>query len=58
LSYFLRDLHIIPQATAVLFCDNKSALHLAANPVFYFMSVTNTLKLIVMWLEKMFMMVL
>ena len=35
LSYLLRDLHIVPQATAVLFCDNKSALHLAVNPVFH-----------------------
>jgi len=26
LSYLLRDLHIVPQATAVLFCDNKFAL--------------------------------
>jgi len=35
LSYLLRDLHIAPQATVILFCDNKSALHLAANPVFH-----------------------
>jgi len=35
LSYLLCDLHIIPQATAVLFSDNKSALHLDVNPVFH-----------------------
>jgi len=31
----LHDLHIVPQATTILFCDNKSALHLAVNPVFH-----------------------
>ena len=31
----LCDLYIVPKATVVLFCDNKSALHLAANPVFH-----------------------
>jgi len=35
LSYLLRDLHIVPQAIVVLFCDNKYALHLAANPMFH-----------------------
>jgi len=34
LSYLLRDLHIASQAT-VLFCNNKSTLHLAVNPVFH-----------------------
>jgi len=35
LSYLLRDLHIVSQDTAILFCDNKSALHLAINPEFH-----------------------
>jgi len=35
LSYLLRDLHIVSQATVVLFCDKKSALHLAVNLVFH-----------------------
>jgi len=35
LSYLLRDLYIVPQATTILFCDNKSALHLTVNPVFH-----------------------
>ena len=35
LTYLLRDLHIVPQATTILFCDNKYALHLAVNPVFH-----------------------
>jgi len=34
-SYLLCDLHIAPQATTVRFCDNKFALHLAANHVFH-----------------------
>ena len=55
LSYLFRDLHIIPQATTVLFCVNKSALHLAVN--LCFMSVANILKSIAMWLEKRFVMV-
>ena len=29
------DLYIVPQAIAVLFCDNKSTLHLAVNPMFH-----------------------
>jgi len=35
LSYLLRDLHINPQATTILFCDNKFVLHLTVNPVFH-----------------------
>lgn len=35
LQQLLRDLHITPTACAKLFCDNKSALHIAMNPVFH-----------------------
>jgi len=55
LSYLLHDLHIVPQATAILFCDNKSALHLAANTVFHERS--KHIEIHAMWLEKRFVMV-
>ncbi|KAK2459095.1 putative mitochondrial protein [Trifolium repens] len=35
LLYLLRDLCITLPKTPVLFCDNQSALHIAANPVFH-----------------------
>ncbi|WVZ14716.1 hypothetical protein V8G54_012282 [Vigna mungo] len=35
LTFLLKDLHVTFQQPAVLFCDNKSALHIAANPVFH-----------------------
>lgn len=35
LSAFLKDLHAPLLSPAVLFCDNKSAIHIAANPVFH-----------------------
>ena len=35
LSYLLRDLRIPLSKTPVLYCDNHSALHIAANPVFH-----------------------
>ena len=35
LTYLLQDLPIPFHAPALLYCDNKSALHLAANPVFH-----------------------
>ena len=35
LQQLLRDLHITATCTAKLFCDNKSALHLATNRVFH-----------------------
>lgn len=35
LQRLLKDLHFMPSSTAKLFCDNKSALHIGINPVFY-----------------------
>jgi hypothetical protein len=35
LLYLLRDLHVQCTKLPVLFCDNQSALHIAANPVFH-----------------------
>lgn len=35
LLYLLRDLHVKSSKPPVLFCDNQSALHIAANPVFH-----------------------
>ncbi|KAL9281348.1 putative RNA-directed DNA polymerase [Arabidopsis thaliana] len=34
-SYMLKDLHIKVETKAKLFCDNKSAMHIANNPVFH-----------------------
>ncbi|KOM45908.1 hypothetical protein LR48_Vigan06g121400 [Vigna angularis] len=33
--YLLKDLHIFPSQISLLYCDNNSALHIAANPVFH-----------------------
>ena len=35
LRYLLRDLGILHCEPATLYCDNKAALHIAANPVFH-----------------------
>ncbi|KAM2462030.1 hypothetical protein PS1_012938 [Malus domestica] len=35
LRYLLKDLGILHQRPALLHCDNKAALHIAANPVFH-----------------------
>ncbi|PRQ18578.1 putative RNA-directed DNA polymerase [Rosa chinensis] len=35
LRYLLQDLGILHQETTLLYCDNKAALHIAANPVFH-----------------------
>jgi hypothetical protein len=35
LLYLLQDLHIQTTKLPVLYCDNQSALHIAANPVFH-----------------------
>lgn len=35
LLYLLNDLHITCSKPPVLYCDNQSALHIAANPVFH-----------------------
>lgn len=34
----LKNSHINLSSLAVLFCDNKSALHIPANPVFHYMT--------------------
>lgn len=35
LSCLLHDLHITCSRPVILYCDNQSALHIAANPVFH-----------------------
>ena len=35
LRYLLKDLGVLHPEPALLYCDNKAALHIAANPVFY-----------------------
>lgn len=35
LSQLLKDLHISVTSQAKLFCDNKSTMHIANNPVFH-----------------------
>ena len=35
LRYLLKDLGVLHQEPALLYCDNKAALHIAANPVFH-----------------------
>ena len=35
LRYLLRDLGVLLREPALLYCDNKAALHIAANPVFH-----------------------
>ena len=35
LRYLLRDLGVLHPEPALLYCDNKAALHIAANPVFH-----------------------
>jgi hypothetical protein len=35
LLYLLKDFHILHPSPIILYCDNKSALHIAANPVFH-----------------------
>jgi hypothetical protein len=35
LLYLLKDFHISHNSPIVLYCDNQSALHIAANPVFH-----------------------
>lgn len=35
LLYLLHDLHVSTVKLPVLYCDNQSALHIAANPVFH-----------------------
>ncbi|KAL5757963.1 hypothetical protein ACOSP7_020574 [Xanthoceras sorbifolium] len=35
LRYLLKDLGVLHQEPALLHCDNKAALHIAANPVFH-----------------------
>ncbi|PNX93894.1 hypothetical protein L195_g017056 [Trifolium pratense] len=35
LPYLLKDFHIDHSSPIIIYCDNKSALHIAANPVFH-----------------------
>ncbi|XP_034684089.1 uncharacterized mitochondrial protein AtMg00810-like [Vitis riparia] len=35
LRYLLKDLGVLHQEPALLYCDNKAALHITANPVFH-----------------------
>ena len=35
LRYLLRDLGILHQEVTLLYCDNKAALHVVANPIFH-----------------------
>ena len=35
LRYLLRDLGVLHREPSLLYCDNKAALHIAANPVFH-----------------------
>ncbi|WJZ98115.1 hypothetical protein VitviT2T_016667 [Vitis vinifera] len=35
LRYLLKDLGVLHQEPALLYCDNKAALHIAANPIFH-----------------------
>ncbi|RVW37167.1 Retrovirus-related Pol polyprotein from transposon RE1 [Vitis vinifera] len=35
LRYLLKDLGVLHQEPVLLYCDNKAALHIAANPVFH-----------------------
>ena len=35
LRYLLRDLGVLHREPTLLYCDNKAALHIAANPVFH-----------------------
>ncbi|RVX01281.1 Retrovirus-related Pol polyprotein from transposon RE1 [Vitis vinifera] len=35
LRYLLKDLGVLHQEPALLYCDNKATLHIAANPVFH-----------------------
>jgi hypothetical protein len=35
LRYLLRDLDVLHQESALLYCDNMAAIHIAANPIFH-----------------------
>lgn len=35
MRYLLNDLGIVHRESAILYCDNRAALHIAANPVFH-----------------------
>ena len=35
LRYLLKDLGVLHQEPALLYCDNKAVLHIAANPIFH-----------------------